>query len=98
LKWRTQYEEIGHFYTGHIADPPLRPVVIIDDETRDAVRLSAREATTGCSGEWLDDARAEAEHGVAELDRGEGIRGTVAELMARIDVAVRTRAAERAGR
>jgi hypothetical protein len=35
--WRAQYEEIGHFYTGR-AEQPLRPVVIIDDETRDAFR------------------------------------------------------------
>jgi hypothetical protein len=60
--------------------------------------LAALDATTGCTGEWLDRARAEAEHGFAELDRGEDIRGTVAEHMSRIDAAVRTRAAERAGR
>ena len=36
--WRAQYEEIGHFYTGHIVERPLRPVVIINDETRDAFR------------------------------------------------------------
>jgi hypothetical protein len=36
--WHAQYEEIGHFYTGHITERPLRPVVIIDDETRDAFR------------------------------------------------------------
>jgi hypothetical protein len=33
-----RYDEIGHFYTGHITETPLRPVVIIDDETRDAFR------------------------------------------------------------
>jgi hypothetical protein len=32
------YDEIGHFYTGHITETPLRPAVIIDDETRDAFR------------------------------------------------------------
>jgi hypothetical protein len=36
--WRARYDEIGHFYTGHVAETPLRPVVIIDDETRDAFR------------------------------------------------------------
>jgi len=36
--WRRQYEEIGHFYTGLVTETPLRPVVIIDDETRDAFR------------------------------------------------------------
>lgn len=59
--------------------------------------LAALDARTGCIGEWLDHARAEAEHGCAELDRGEA-SGTVAEHMARIDAAVRARAAERAGR
>ena len=33
-----RYDEIGHFYTGHITETLLRPVVIIDDETRDALR------------------------------------------------------------
>ncbi len=36
--WRARYELIGHFYTGCIKQTPLRPVVIIDDETRDAFR------------------------------------------------------------
>ena len=36
--WFARYDEIGHFYTGHITETPLRPVVIIDDETRDAFR------------------------------------------------------------
>jgi Arc/MetJ-type ribon-helix-helix transcriptional regulator len=44
--------------------------------------------------EWLAYARKEA----AELDQGEGIRGTAEEHMARIDAAVRARTAERAGR
>jgi hypothetical protein len=39
--WHAQYEEIGHFYTGHITERPLRPMVIIDDETRDAFRYPA---------------------------------------------------------
>ena len=36
--WRTQYEDIGHYYTGRVTERPLRPVVLIDDETRDAFR------------------------------------------------------------
>jgi Arc/MetJ-type ribon-helix-helix transcriptional regulator len=45
--------------------------------------------------EWLAYARKEAEDGFAELDRGEGISGTAAEHMARIDAAVRARFARR---
>ena len=45
--------------------------------------------------EWLAYARQEAEDGFAALDRGEGICGTTAEHMARIDAAVRARAAQR---
>jgi hypothetical protein len=45
--------------------------------------------------EWLAYARKEAEDGFAELDRGEGTCGTVAEHMARIDAAVRAHAARR---
>jgi hypothetical protein len=45
--------------------------------------------------EWLDYLRKEAEDGFAELDRGEGISGTTAEHMARIDAAVRARTARR---
>jgi hypothetical protein len=41
--------------------------------------------------EWLAYARQEAESGFAAFDRGEGIRGTVDEHMARIDAAVRAR-------
>lgn len=36
--WRAQYELIGHFFTGRIRMQPLRPAVILDDETRDAFR------------------------------------------------------------
>jgi hypothetical protein len=36
--WRAQYTDIGHFYTGRVTERPLRPAVIIDDETRDAFR------------------------------------------------------------
>jgi Arc/MetJ-type ribon-helix-helix transcriptional regulator len=48
--------------------------------------------------EWLTYARKEAEDGFADLDRGEGIRGTAAEHMARIDATVRARAAQRTGK
>jgi hypothetical protein len=46
--------------------------------------------------EWLAYARKEAEIGFAALDRGEGIRGTVDEHMARIDAVVHARVAQRA--
>lgn len=36
--WWDQYELIGHFYTGRIAVKPPRPSIILDDETRDAIR------------------------------------------------------------
>lgn len=42
--------------------------------------------------EWLAYAQREAESGFAALDRGEGIRGTVDEHMARIDAAGRVAA------
>ena len=48
--------------------------------------------------EWLIEARKDAESGFAALDRGDGIRGTVDEHMARIDAAVRARATTRAGK
>ncbi|HEX7842101.1 MAG TPA: hypothetical protein VF469_31735 [Kofleriaceae bacterium] len=48
--------------------------------------------------EWLAYARREAESGFAALDRNDGIRGTADEHMARIDAAVRARAAARAGK
>lgn len=38
MHWRDQYELIGHFFTGRIAVRPLRPSVVLDDETRDAFR------------------------------------------------------------
>ncbi|HET9624431.1 MAG TPA: hypothetical protein VFP84_23830 [Kofleriaceae bacterium] len=37
--WRAQYEEIGHFFTGRVVLRNPRPVVILDDETRDAFRF-----------------------------------------------------------
>jgi len=36
--WRTQYELIGYFFTGRIRVQPLRPEVVLDEETRDAFR------------------------------------------------------------
>jgi antitoxin ParD1/3/4 len=48
--------------------------------------------------DWLAYARKEAAEGFAELDRGEGISGTVDEHMARIDAAVRVRIAGRSAR
>ena len=36
--WRARYELIGHFFTGRIRVRPLRPEVILDDETRAAFR------------------------------------------------------------
>ena len=48
--------------------------------------------------EWLTYARTEAESGFAALDRDEGIPGTADEHVARIDAAVRARAAARAGK
>ena len=50
--------------------------------------LQEREQTEQA---WLAHAREDAEDGFAGLDRGEGIRGTAAEHMARIDAAVRAR-------
>ena len=33
------YKEIGHYFTGRLSSrPPLRPALILDDETRDALR------------------------------------------------------------
>jgi hypothetical protein len=51
--------------------------------------LQARDETDQ---EWLAHARREAESGFAALDRGEGVRATAGEHMARIDAAVRARA------
>ena len=38
MRWRERYELIGHFFTGHVTVRPVRPSVILDDETRDAFR------------------------------------------------------------
>ena len=38
-RWTDRYEEIGHYFTGRvIAQPLLRPALVLDDETRDAFR------------------------------------------------------------
>jgi hypothetical protein len=47
---------------------------------------------------WLAYARKEAEIDFAAIDRGEGIRGSVGEHMARIAATVRARVAQRAGK
>jgi Arc/MetJ-type ribon-helix-helix transcriptional regulator len=60
--------------------------------------VEALQARDEADQEWLAHARSEAESGFAELDRGEGIRGTADEHMARIDAAVRARAASRTGK
>jgi hypothetical protein len=38
LRLRTHYDPVGHYYTGHVTDRPFRPVLILDDETRDVIR------------------------------------------------------------
>ena len=60
--------------------------------------IEALQARDQADQEWLLDARREAENGFAAIDRGEGIRGTVDEHMARIDAAVRARTDERTGK
>jgi len=54
-----------------------------------AAGLEALQERDEVDHQWLDYARHEAEKGFAELDRGDGIAGTVDEHMARIDAAVR---------
>lgn len=60
-----------------------------------AAGVEALQERDAADQEWLAYARQAAEDGFAGLDRGEGIRGTAAEHMARIDDAVRARVAER---
>ena len=37
--WRAPHKLIGHYFTGRvIAQPLLRPALVLDDETRDAFR------------------------------------------------------------
>jgi len=38
LPWREHFDLIGHYFTGRITERPPRPSVILDDETRDAIR------------------------------------------------------------
>jgi hypothetical protein len=38
MAWRSSYELIGHFYTGRVTARPPRPTLVLDDETRDAIR------------------------------------------------------------
>jgi hypothetical protein len=38
LRWRDHYDLIGHYYTGRITVRQPRPVLILDDETRDILR------------------------------------------------------------
>ena len=38
LRVRDHFPFVANFYTGHIAVRPLRPSVILDDATRDAIR------------------------------------------------------------
>jgi hypothetical protein len=38
MAWRARYELIGHFYTGRVTARPPRPTLVLDDETRDAIR------------------------------------------------------------
>jgi len=38
MAWRDHYSLIGHYYTGRVTEKPLRPVVILDEETRAAFR------------------------------------------------------------
>lgn len=59
--------------------------------------IEALEERDRADQEWLRHTRQEAEDGFAALDRGEGRPGTAAEHLARIDGAVRDRAAGRTG-
>ncbi len=38
LRAQGHFPLVANFYTGHIAVRPLRPSVILDDQTRDAIR------------------------------------------------------------
>lgn len=63
-----------------------------------AAGVEAPQARDQADQEWLAHVRSVAEDGFAALDRGEGIRGTADEHMARIDTAIRARAASRTGK
>ena len=36
--WSDRYQILGHYFTGRIVARPLRPQVVLDDETRDLFR------------------------------------------------------------
>jgi hypothetical protein len=77
------------------ADGLIDPETLIEDVL--SAGVEALQDRDQADHEWLAYARKEAEVGFAALDRGEGIRGTVDEHMARIDTAVRARVAQRDG-
>lgn len=36
--WREHYELITHYFTGRLTELPRRPPLVLDDQTRDALR------------------------------------------------------------
>lgn len=38
MAWRDAYEFIGHYFTGRVTVKPPRPSLILDEETRNAIR------------------------------------------------------------
>jgi hypothetical protein len=38
MPWRDTYEFIGHYFTGRVTAKPPRPSLILDEETRNAIR------------------------------------------------------------
>jgi len=38
MAWRDHYDLIGHYFTGRVTMRTPRPSLILDDETRDAIR------------------------------------------------------------
>jgi hypothetical protein len=38
MSWRDAYEFIGHYFTGRVTAKPPRPSLILDEETRNAIR------------------------------------------------------------
>jgi Arc/MetJ-type ribon-helix-helix transcriptional regulator len=56
-----------------------------------AAAVEALQQRDQAEHDWLVDARGEADDGFAALDRGAGVPGAAADLMARVDVTVRTR-------
>jgi hypothetical protein len=43
MAWRDHYDLIGHYFTGRITVRTPRPSLILDDETRDAIRYRRGE-------------------------------------------------------